>query len=293
MRFRFHQANTEGLADGTYGVGVAGGVAGLVPGGVGATGPTGATGATGPTGPTGATGATGSTGATGATGPTGATGATGSSGSSGFANSRYDDPTDTLWGSASADDEEFAADTSSLPSGYAWVNQGTATYDQKFGIGAIAHAGGTNDAKLLVKTLPSSTWTATMKTRVSTGSGGSPNALCGFVLRESATGKLVTTGPQYTAGLQIGTHRWASATSYSSQIGAFLLATWPNYVRLRRNSATSWDVEISWDGVAWLQALAASNFSTSFTTAPDQLGIYVANFSSNPARGSFDWLRVR
>lgn len=258
---------------------------------VGATGPDGAVGATGPTGPAGDAGAVGATGPTGPAGPTGATGPAGTS-----------VPTpDSTPASPHADDYEFNASSSSLPTGWSWVNQSTSTYVEASGYGRIAAPAGAGSGEILravVRAVPAgASWTATMKvasTRITNlASVYGPT----LFLRESSTGKLVSFAQYWGSSAAYGMHiqRWTNETTYlgdsATNIAVNLRdAMTPIYLRIVKNSATSFDFQCSRDGVAWATVLAAMNVSTHMT--PDQIG-FGSNFgAANAAQVACDWYRV-
>ena len=206
--------------------------------------------------------------------------------------SRIDDPNDTLWAGATTYDEEFTADTLSLPSGWSWVNQGSATYDQKFGCGIIDHpgVGSGDDIKLLVRSLPAgASWTATAK--VTASGTGAPILSFGLALRESATGKFVTLGMQNNGA---NSSKWNSPTSYNSAVTGNLVSIIPvTYFRIIKNNTTSWDLQLSADGIAWWKLASANNLTTFLTGTIDQIGFFAHRQSGAEFATALHWFRVR
>lgn len=202
-----------------------------------------------------------------------------------------DSPGDSGWASALSYDVEFDTDGSSLPAGWSWVNQGSATWAQAFGAGVLTHPGNaSDDVKAIVRALPTeSTWTATAK--IGIGTPDTTGYVVGMCLRDSASGKLFVLGTRHTRTFA-GFH-FASPTSFTStQFTTINIGDMFRYVRIRRNSATSWDLQGSPDGVAWLRAASAVNVTTTLGT-PDQIGLVVYRIGATETVGSFHWFRVR
>lgn len=200
----------------------------------------------------------------------------------------------TAYGSALSYDYEFAADTTSLPSGWSWVNQSTSTYQEKGGKGAIsAPATSTVNWRLLMRALPSeSTWTAYAKLTAYMSTAA--DAFFGLLLRESSSGKLqdVSCYPTTSA---FYVSRWTNATTYSTSpagpLADHVARSSTVYFRIKRNSATSYDFSMSPDGVLWRTILAANDVSAFMT--PDQIG-FGLDVTNNIVSGvACDWFRVR
>lgn len=235
--------------------------------------------------PTSLVGPAGATGATGATGPAGPAGADGADGTS----SRFDDAGDSSWGSTLGYDVEFEEDTSSLPSGWSWLNQGSSTYEQKFGRAVLTLQNSTTNLRGLVRNIPTeSTWTLTVKANLQTLD---LDYCGGFIgIHESGTSETAAWGAQRNGGLRISYSTWTSLTAASHPLlAADARVQFIPYWRLRRNSSTSYDFQISFDGIAWQTIDAARN--PSFLT-PDK--IFIGGFSAGQAPViTFDWLRIR
>jgi hypothetical protein len=206
-----------------------------------------------------------------------------------------DDPAqfDAVYGPDLGYDQEFDATTSSLPSGYSWVNQGSGTYNEMFGGGALGHPGSASfDIKMIVRALPASTWTATFKTTF-TSPNVAANSQAGPVLRESGSGKLMIMGLHSDSGKESAVvNQWTNPTTFSSTPYGIVDHMGPLiYWRIRRNSATSWDFEGSCDGIGWFAFLTAYNVSTFLT--PDQIGWGVFKGEATAGYGVCHWFRVR
>lgn len=191
-----------------------------------------------------------------------------------------------------ADDYEFNATAASLPTGWSWANQGTSTYAEAKGYGSVAfQAGGSDELRAIVRAVPAgAAWTATFHAPVAlrVASGTVPSRA--LVLRDSASGK-VTAFTQLTDQTTIVDY-YTNPTTWSSRPGAALTvfnAPLLEYVRVVKNSATSWDFAVSPDGTTWVTTHSAINVSTHMT--PDQIGIGV-NSRTNPLALGVDWYRV-
>jgi hypothetical protein len=297
---------------------------------VGATGPTGLTGNTGLTGATGATGATGpagtngtngTAGATGNTGPQGIQGATGNTGPQGLTGQQgptgpSGPPGPAGSGSTGIDnistfnsvygtdpntpslDYEFDQNTSSLPSGWSWVNQGALTYSEQLGGGSLLlPATATGDIRGIVESCPStSSFTVYAKfdldmVRQAVG----PGAGAGIALRESSSGKLVT----WFHYINDGTTDWLdyvdSWTNPSTHTTNFQTIKSPFnsqsiYFSIHKNNATSWDFLFS-TGFQWIKIATAVNVGAFMT--PDQIGFFGRLANNIDASASVEWMRFR
>lgn len=190
-------------------------------------------------------------------------------------------------------DYEFDATSTSLPSGWSWVNQGSATYSESFGAGVISHpgpAGATDDNKAIVRSLPTPTsWAATAKVRVVSKDTNFFSA--GLCLQESSSGKLVTFSVART-GRTVDSDKWTNPTTFSASLAAaFTVHDTCCYLRLTRNADATYTHEVSPDGAAWF-TVAASSSVASFMT-PDQLGVFALRNGATPVAAAVHWFRVR
>lgn len=206
-----------------------------------------------------------------------------------------DDP--GLWGTLQSETYEFDADTTSLPSGWSWLNQGSATYKEKYGLGGVACVGAASyNSRGLYRAEPSaSTYTAAFKLRYTLlGVGGSPSANCGIFLRHSGSGKLVQYGVFSSGNTGIETAN--SATSYSGNTGLVPTQFQPwaeMYLRIVKASATSYSFGLSADGIAWDDTSTAYNPQTFFGGAVTDIGFYFNSTATTRTAGiSCEWLRV-
>lgn len=204
---------------------------------------------------------------------------------------------DQPWGGDLGYDYEFDANSSSLPSGWSWVNQSTSTYLEKFGGGVIAAPGVSGiQWRGLVRAIPAgSSWLVTSKYGFMTRAANESGA--GIVLRESGSSKFVVF---YMYELNSTTHefyvyKWTNNTTASAGFaGPVIVTAWrPRYLRIRKNSSSSYDFECSEDGLAWYAVASAVDVSSFIT--PDQVGFmaYNSDGGAYPWQMSIEWFRVR
>lgn len=218
-----------------------------------------------------------------------------SGGGGGTGGDPVDDPAE--WGADLGYDQEWNAGAA-VPTGWAWVNQGTATATRTKGRLLIAEptlASG-NQLRLIERALPSpSVWEAVVKMR---GRVWPPASTYGhfICLRDSVSGKIVAFGLNGggASTWTVGRWNWTNASTLSAaalNTVSDAVLTWP-FWKVRRNSATSWDFEVSQDGVVWNTVEAAHNVQTFLGTAPTHigLGLWRNNVLTSAA---FDWFRVR
>lgn len=200
-----------------------------------------------------------------------------------------------LWGTADAKDIEFDANNSaSLPTGWGWVNQGSATYLERFSVGSMGYPTGqnTNSVRILSRSVPTaSAYTMVAKmTLMSQPNGG--NVYQGLILRDSATGKFAMFAIG-TAGITLT--YWTNATTFSSTPNSdgVVLADigGPIYLRIKKNSSTSYDFATSYDGVTWRDMATGINITTHMT--PDEYGFGQTTTGQKVMIVGMDWVRIR
>lgn len=205
---------------------------------------------------------------------------------------------DNVPASSHADDYEFNNTSSSLPSGWSWFNQGTATYAEADGAGLITEPGKTTENwRGIVRAIPAGTsWTATAKLSCS-GRFQTDTYDMALILRESSSGKIqeldryshstITNGACYV-------NRWTNSTTYSaSPAGATPVHGRFDsilYFRIKKNSATSYDFLVSPDGLGYHSILAANDVSAFMT--PDQIGFGLNSRNNVPSTVACHWYRV-
>ena len=210
--------------------------------------------------------------------------------------SRVDDPEE--WGANLGYDVEWAPGSSAVPSGWAWVNQGTATATRTKGKLLISEptAASGNQLRLIERAIPSeSTFEATVRLtgRVMPAAGTFGHFIS---LRDSVGSKIVTFGMSGAGASTWSFSRWdwtnastLSSAALSTVTDAVLTM---RYWRIRKNSATSWDFECSQDGVVFDTITAALNVQTFLGTAPTHIGVGL--WRNNVLTSmSCDWFRVR
>jgi hypothetical protein len=205
-----------------------------------------------------------------------------------------DDP--SLWGTLLSETYEFDADTTSLPSGWSWMNQGSATYKEKFGKGKVSFAGNASyNSRGIYRAVPgASTWSAVLKLNITLlGVSGSPSANAGVFLRGS-TGKILQYGT-FSSG-NIGLEQASAPTTYAGNAGLVTTQFVPIleevYFRIKKNSSTSYDFGISADGVEFDDTSAAYD-PTAFLGTISDFGIYAnSTATTRKAIVACEWLRV-
>jgi len=288
----------------------------------GLTGLTGATGAQGPAGTNGTNGAAGAAGATGATGPQGIQGAQGNTGPQGLTgqqgpqgiqgppgpggggSSGIDDIStfDVVYGTDPNNpslDYEFEATTTSLPSGWSWLNQGALTYQEQLGGGTLYNTtSAVGDLRGILESAPSaSSYNVYAKFSLA-GTRQQSGSLfgVGFVLRESSSGKLYTLLHYINDGIADWddyVDHWSSTTS-ASHVGTDSSqrssAVDTYYFRIHKNSLSSWDFYMG-AGPQWLKLVFSVNVGAFMT--PDQIGFGGRFGNSGDCLGTCEWMRFR
>ena len=197
------------------------------------------------------------------------------------------------WGGDLGYDQEFTRPgrPTTLPSGWSWVNQGTATFVERNATGALTTpvGGSGTNVRGIVRAIPSeSAWTATFGLRLGIDTGNYSNG--GIMLRDSAGGKIVSL--QYTQAALVEYDIFASATSYTSTATNDGVRQPPRFMRVKKNSATSWDFGFSLDGITWRTIVSARNVATDLGAAPTHIGFF-ADGGAQWATVCCDFFRVR
>lgn len=196
--------------------------------------------------------------------------------------------------------QEFnAAETTSLPSGWSWVNQGDSTYGESGGLGRIlaATSGGTTSAtethRMIVRALPTeSEWIAELKL---TGLNGEQAATVrgGMVLRNSGSGNYLFFG-RAVSDANIGrfkVDRWSALNTVDTVEHERLMVTPPTVLRLTFYDTGNSSFYVGTDGLItyWVGDVDLS------AEGYDQIGILCGtpDTALDSASVSFDWVRVR
>lgn len=187
-------------------------------------------------------------------------------------------------------DQEFAraGNPTSLPTGWSWVNQGTSTYVEQGGAGIITPQSGAESLRLITRPLTGapSTWTAVAKFGLAWSNSNWHRAA--IVLRNASSGNFVQHGLVQSGGWH--TNRWASPTAFTAAIGEDVNTKFPSpmYVKIVKNSATSYDFYVSTDGLSWYKWVSAHNPSLTI----DEIG-FLAGAPGADRAASFHWMRIR
>lgn len=214
------------------------------------------------------------------------------------------DYNDVFGSSFTSCDQEFdrTGSPTTLPSGWSWVNQGSASFVERFGAGLVRHPGAAgDDVKGAVVSLSGApaAWRAVAKLGMAKRDTNYFDA--GLMLRESASGKLVTfvhisTGTAADSSVinVFGVSKYNSPTSYNSGFGSRYRAAslgGPLYMAIEKVSSSSWKFEVSPDGIAWFTIMSAIDVSSFIT--PDQVGFGASMVGSQPGDIACHWFRLR
>lgn len=192
-------------------------------------------------------------------------------------------------------DYEFDVDSSSLPSGWSWVNQGGASYLERYGAGRITFPATGSTMRGIVRTLPvEATWSAYLWASAAVGSRlAGDTEFYGLWLRDSASGKNAMIRRASTSGIITTRYNDTSFTggaNYSSAVDS--ASTGVVAFKVTRNSATSYSFYFSADGgISWASIDLARDMTAHFT--PDQIGFVCANNVATSDDFSIHAFRVR
>lgn len=190
-------------------------------------------------------------------------------------------------------DYEFMNPGSSLPSGWSWTNQGTATYTEgiKSGLLADTNSSGanTNNWRILTEAAPSSfPFTVTAKIRFMVW-GTTSGACFGLILSNGTA--FVVTGLQISSAIGLVMNKYTNATTYSSNVASLNLDQWGETMYLRFTCSDNAHVSgyYSKDGLYWYTLF--TNYAHGLG-APTAIGLGV-NGSNNTISEVAEFFRVR
>jgi hypothetical protein len=205
---------------------------------------------------------------------------------------------DTLTGGPYDQEFDRIGVNSTLPTGWSWVGQGSATYEEQYGWGSIVTPGYSPTSGyqhwMVVRSLPSAaTWTATAKIAgafpksATAGAGSNPTML----LRESTTGKFITIEPrQHLSALYSVTYTGPTTGGAVLTSPAWVATIGPQYLRFARTATSTYVLSASMSGSTFVPFYT---WTSSFT--PNQVGFGAAQEIGplGAAVAHCDWLRVR
>lgn len=187
-------------------------------------------------------------------------------------------------------DQEFdRTAAATLPAGWSWFNQGTATYRERFGAGIVTPpAPASQQHRGIVRPIPvEPAWTLTAKI---TASGANFNF--------SWYGLLLTDGTKMVQ-LRVANDNSGTLSTYNDSAGAGGAGIASNqarddspYFRMSKASASSYAFEFSQDGLTWRTVHAGYNVGAFMT--PTHVG-FVTGATNGPGivEVACHWLRVR
>lgn len=188
-------------------------------------------------------------------------------------------------------DDEFV-DPDLLPGGgtpiWAWVNQGGATItDDKSSLLTVTNFVAGQSLRALVQNLPATPWAFVTKFNIN-GPWGVDHQLHGLVLRDSASGKLISYSLGFSGSLRFRVNQWSSPTGAAGELFTVGHIAYSCYMKIADNGTTR-SYHVSWDGLQWTQIFSHGN--TTYLTA-DQIGLMMYfEAASGNSLVSFEYFR--
>ena len=169
-------------------------------------------------------------------------------------------------------DYEFGATTTSPPSGWSWVNQGSATYSEALRGGALSLATGSGfGLSFIAQSIPSGSSIVTAKLLLGCQNLTSVNA--GLVFYDSVSTKLSILGINYAGSVVI--IEATSPTVYSANPLSVNPSVSPLYFQVDYGSLSAVTFSYSADGQTWIAADSAYDMSAHVT--PNSIGFGIDN----------------
>ena len=125
-------------------------------------------------------------------------------------------------------------------------------------------------------------WTAKMKFKPFTAGAANDRHRIGLAVYESATGKIMWVGFNYSEGTRIisAIHTTSLNSFGTTDLAVSYVGRTPDYVAITWNG-TSYLMKMSFDGGITYVTLATVAATTAFTTAADKIGIYINGFTNS------------
>lgn len=183
-------------------------------------------------------------------------------------------------------------------SALSWVNQDGASAVLQRGFVVMTEADNNAEVHALTKAIASPSGDWTVQTRISLGNLSSNEKGGGLVIREAGTGKLVIITAYLTSGSPaqgVYAFRWTSASAFDSALGSAInLASiqrlyGPLILQVRKVSSTLFYEVGLGDGEVFLQ-IHSEAATASFTTGPDEFGLFMFSAGSGTTKGAFKYL---
>lgn len=197
-----------------------------------------------------------------------------------------------------AADDEFQEATFTLlagarTGGWVWANQGSATASVANGwllLSTPSNAG--DSARLLVQSI-TATAPYTFEAKCAAPNTHANFTVAGMVLRESATGKMVSLGESsnsssFASFTGVKSSVWTSFTNPSADEATHQQSMMVLYFKMQVSGGNHIE-SYSTDGINFFQ-LSSTALTTDFTTAPDQVGLLVDG-NGQPSSLSCDFFR--
>lgn len=194
-----------------------------------------------------------------------------------------DDPSN--WTANLGVDYEFNATSSSLPSGWSWLNQGPASYNENWGAGSVSLPGGVAAGiHGVTRSLPTAPFTVT--TKLNTVGMGGQFQKGGLILSD---GTNVAGFWQTKGDGAVAVEYYSAPASYTSAyFGWTTTPKLPSYLRIIYTSASDVSFLIG-DGADFMPV--ASSVTLGFT--PTSIGFGATTETGSPIVTSCHWFRVR
>lgn len=187
-----------------------------------------------------------------------------------------------------ADDLEFEEDTTSIPSGYSWVNQGSALYGQKDGVACMLDESTSGGLRMLVRSFPAGFGTVEIQLDLLTPDG---NGEAGLVFRESSSGELVFFIYKPTDWMSVVRFTDPSTGVAQPAVDQLIDNTTSVIMRATRNADNDWDFQWGIGGGVFTDMLLGYDPTANLT--PDQVGFCVNNLDTggDPTFAKFSYVR--
>lgn len=203
-------------------------------------------------------------------------------------------------------DEEFdqvgtgGVGVATLPTGWSWINQGAAIYEEQYGHGRIDRGSGDDGTALrgIVQDLPAGLQSFELWSHLwGMIDSGSSGYLASLIFRRSANGDLLQLGYYWdNAGtLRVYANHYTDENTFGSTLASVVAARpWAQphiYFHIYANSPTDWDLYYNYDGGCDFGLDTALDVSSVLGGVPDQIG-----FAYNaPVAGHVgcEWIRIR
>jgi hypothetical protein len=180
-----------------------------------------------------------------------------------------------------------------LPTGWSWHNQGTATYTEHSGSGTLVSPAGSNTAHIVAAIPSASTFKARCELVVSAKAATFVRSQ--MLVSRTTNSTAVVLDTVWESAVSGVDKYITNFVTFSAAQGTTLgmYGGTPTFIEIEKLSATSWTFRVSMDGKVYVPVLSAYDVTAHLGGAPDEIGWGFSCSNGVVAGCSCHWFEVR